>query len=461
VDLEVDFPPSLAEDEAEFTISDEDTEEDVDEDTEEDNDASEDDSFNEELTEAEQKLDGTLTGPVVIEVDDPPALAEDEAEFTISDEDAEEYADEDTEEDNGASEDDSFSEELTEAEQKLDGTLTGPVVIEVDDPPALAEDEHEDPLAADDLVAEMAAAFGDSSEPVDSSADITGTDDAPETDEYEQDVQADDGHEESSVEDDEYDDEPSEESATPHWSEMDSIEEVVLSTGEFGASEIASSMAELQNNSESTEISDKDGWRPEHWQPEGEEQDANATAWKSAYAATRGSKYSKLWFIAIILLIIGFSTQLLHYNRDKLAASPSYGEMTRNIYNTLGLDLYPNWGMDNYEIRGSEAITGESGQDVLDIRTQIASIGKLAVGLPLLRVVLRDRWSNSVAARTFTPEEYTDNEPLPADGMLQPNQAVAAHIAIVDPGSGTQGYELELCLPRRDTGLECTGRPFK
>jgi predicted Zn finger-like uncharacterized protein len=425
-----------AEDEVEFTISDEDTEE--------DNGASEDDSFSEALTEAEQKLDGTLTVPVLIEVDDPPALAEDEAEFSISDEG--------TEEDNDASEDDSFSEALTEAEQKLDGALTGPVVIEVDDPPALAEDEHEDPQAADDLVAEMAAAFGDSSEPVDSSADITGTDDAPETD---------DGHEESSVEDDEYDDEPSEESATPHWSEMDSIEEVVLSTGEFGASEIASSMAELQNNSESTEISDKDGWRPEHWQPEGEEQDANATAWKSAYAATRESKYSKLWFVAIILLIIGFSTQLLHYNRDKLAASPSYGEMTRNIYNTLGLDLYPNWGMDNYEIRGSEAITGESGQDVLDIRTQIASIGKLAVGLPQLRVVLRDRWSNSVAARTFTPEEYTDNEPLPADGMLQPNQAVAAHIAIVDPGSGTQGYELELCLPRRDTGLECTGRPFK
>ena len=260
-------------------------------------------------------------------------------------------------------------------------------------------------------------------------------------------------------------DEDSEKSAAPHWADMESIEEVVLSTGEFGAAEIASSLAELKNNSEPDKSKDTDGWRPEHWQPEDEEQDANASqaipAWKSAYAAAGESKYGKLWLGAIILLIIGFSTQLLHYNRDKLAANPSYGDTTRNIYSALGMELYPNWMMDSYEIRGSEAIAGESGQDVLDIRTQIASVGDATVGLPQLRVVLRDRWSNPVAARTFTPEEYADSNLLPADGMLQSGQTVAAHVAIVDPGSGAQGFELELCLPRRDTGLECTGQPFK
>jgi hypothetical protein len=184
-------------------------------------------------------------------------------------------------------------------------------------------------------------------------------------------------------------------------------------------------------------------------------------AWKSAYTSAKESRYSKLWLGLILLLVIGFSAQLLHYNRDKLAANPTYGEPTRNFYAQLGAELYPNWSMAGYEIRGSEAIAGESGQDVLDIRTQIASISPTAAGLPQLRVVLRDRWSNPVAARTFTPEEYADGEPLPADGMLQPNQTIAAHVAIVDPGSGAQGFELELCLPRRDTGLECTGQPFK
>ena len=248
-----------------------------------------------------------------------------------------------------------------------------------------------------------------------------------------------------------------------HWTQMEPTEEVVLSTGEFGAAEIASSLAELKGEADGDTAQKVDmGWRPDHWQPESEDQAANQTgampAWKSAYTSAKESRYSKLWLGVILLLVIGFSAQLLHYNRDKLAANPTYGEPTRNFYAQLGAELYPNWSMAGYEIRGSEAIAGESGQDVLDIRTQIASISPTAAGLPQLRVVLRDRWSNPVAARTFTPEEYADGEPLPADGMLQPNQTIAAHVAIVDPGSGAQGFELELCLPRRDTGLECTGQ---
>ncbi|MCP4000644.1 MAG: DUF3426 domain-containing protein [Gammaproteobacteria bacterium] len=261
------------------------------------------------------------------------------------------------------------------------------------------------------------------------------------------------------------DNDHSKESAKPHWTAMESIEEAVLSTGEIGPADIAGSLADLSNDSKASETKNINDWHPEHGQSENEVHNPNATGelptWKSTYAASGAPKHSKLWLGAIIILIISFSTQLLHYNRDKLAASASYGELTHNIYNKLGLTLYPNWKMDNYAIRGSEAIAGESGQDVLDIRTQIASLSQLSTGLPQLRVVLRDRWSNPVAARTFTPEEYADIKALPADGMLQPNQTVTAHITIVDPGSGAQGYELELCLPRRDTGLECTGQPFK
>jgi hypothetical protein len=116
--------------------------------------------------------------------------------------------------------------------------------------------------------------------------------------------------------------------------------------------------------------------------------------------------------------------------------------------------------MGSYEIRGSEAIAGESGENILDIRTQIASISDLSVGLPQLRVILRDRWSNPVAARNFEPEEYANLDALPANGMLEPNQTIVAHVAIVDPGAGTQGFQLELCVPRRNTGLDCTGQPF-
>ena len=192
------------------------------------------------------------------------------------------------------------------------------------------------------------------------------------------------------------------------------------------------------------------------------EEEWKRTYLKDADASDKDETGRKpLWLGLLALLAVGLAAQILHYNRDSLAASPSWGDTLRDVYAGVGSELYPEWPVNSYEIRGSEAVSGETGEDVLDIRTQIASVTNSAVGLPQLRVILRDRWSNPVAARNFDPQEYATQGDIPADGMLQPNQTIAAHVAIADPGSGAQGFELELCLPRRDTGLECTGQPFK
>ena len=206
---------------------------------------------------------------------------------------------------------------------------------------------------------------------------------------------------------------------------------------------------------------------PEYVEAVSDEHDEYATSppWQPEELADdeAGDRSSRtgLWLVLGILLVAGFAGQLLHYNRDALAAHPEYGMQVRGFYAFLGAELYPEWSTADYEIRGSEAVAGESGADVLDIRTRIASVAATPSGLPHLRVVLRDRWSNPVAARHFRPDEYMDAAELPADGMLQPNQTVSAHVSIVDPGADAQGFELELCLPRRGTGLECTGQPFK
>jgi len=170
---------------------------------------------------------------------------------------------------------------------------------------------------------------------------------------------------------------------------------------------------------------------------------------------------TRQWFAGGAVMLALLALQLVHYNRDALAANVGWGETIRSTYASLGLQLYPQWAVNDYEIRGSEAVAGESGPEVMDIRAQIAAIGDNPTGLPHLRVVLRDRWSNPVAAKQFSPQEYADPENIPADGMLQPGSSIAAHIGIVDPGAGAQGFELELCVPRRHTGLDCTGQPFK
>jgi len=216
----------------------------------------------------------------------------------------------------------------------------------------------------------------------------------------------------------------------------DDVQHIVL-----GARGAASSLLRSDEASEDEEIPP--------WQPEQYEE------------TTEVKSRSALWLVGGLLMIVALAGQLTHYNRDTLAASASWGQTVRDTYAVLGMELYPEWSADSLEIRGSEAIAGESGPDVMDIRAQIASVSGEPTGVPYLRVVLRDRWSNPVAEKQFSPAEYAVAEKLPADGILQPNQSIEAHVSILDPGSGAQGFELELCIPRRNTGLDCTGKTFK
>jgi predicted Zn finger-like uncharacterized protein len=370
-----------------------------------------------------------------------------------------------------------------------------------------ADDQSDDVEAAREMAAEMETVFGNTGiegEPGDEEPDTTEDSDAePEgaapqrpgipqdevNEDYDEDWQ-DMDHVQSVVletgvftggENDALEHRPDDAAAEEHaaadkprsdktWSNLNPDEEIVMETGLFGAAEIRSSRADQTN----TKLGDPRTHEDENWNPEGWQGPTDETADPAAEAAKEWNRtYLKegtnedkparkpLWLGLIFLLAIGFVTQLLHYNRDSLAANPAWGGTLRNIYANLGSELYPNWSVGSYEIRGSEAVSGESGENVLDIRTQIASVTDTEVGLPQLRVILRDRWSNPVAARNFAPQEYATDNGLPEDGMLRPNETVAAHVAIADPGSGAQGFELELCLPRRDTGLECTGQPFK
>ncbi len=202
---------------------------------------------------------------------------------------------------------------------------------------------------------------------------------------------------------------------------------------------------------------DEHGNDPDTDQDEADD-DAFTPVWKEPQQRSALARFTP---VGVTLLALLFVTQLIHYNRDSLAANPEYGATLRSVYAKLGSELYPLWNVNDYEIRGSEAIAGETGVDILDIRAQIANIGEHPSGLPRLRVVLRDRWANPVAAQDFGPGDYADTRSLPDDRLLQPGDVIGAHVSIQDPGSGAQGFELELCLPRRDTGLECTGQPFK
>lgn len=169
------------------------------------------------------------------------------------------------------------------------------------------------------------------------------------------------------------------------------------------------------------------------------------------------------WLAGSLVLLLLLAAQLVHYNRDALAADMRYGWLIRTSYERLNQTLYPAWPIDAYEIRGTEAIVDErNAAGTLDVVAQIAVKGRQPVGLPMVRLMLRDRWSNPVGSRLLSPDQY-----LPAGQPLArtypPGAVIPVRISVKDPGVAAQGYELDVCLPHRYLGLQCqsSGDPFR
>ena len=156
----------------------------------------------------------------------------------------------------------------------------------------------------------------------------------------------------------------------------------------------------------------------------------------------------------ILLLGVALLGQLLHYNRDDLATHPNYGETIRNIYAGLGTPLYPEWRLDAFEVRGTEAVAGRSAAAALDILATIEVVSREPVGLPLIRISLHDRWSNPVASRIFYPFEYLSaNSEIPE--TLSSGTILPIEVSVIDPGTEAQNYVVDICLPNRSRGLLC------
>lgn len=169
-----------------------------------------------------------------------------------------------------------------------------------------------------------------------------------------------------------------------------------------------------------------------------------------------------LWFAASLIAAVVLAGQAIHYFRDQLAADPRYSELLQKTYNRLGLTLYPQWPLAAYEIRDTKAIAGNSRPDTLDLLAEIAISGTRPVGLPLLRVVLHDRWGNTVASGVFEPAKYLAETP-PAFRLYEPGSVIPVNISLKDPGSEAQGYEIDVCTPDRHQGLRCRNAhdPFR
>lgn len=158
--------------------------------------------------------------------------------------------------------------------------------------------------------------------------------------------------------------------------------------------------------------------------------------------------------LGAIILALTLALQLIHYQRDDLAARPALYRPLSRIYAALNLSLLPNWNLHAYEVRGSEAVAGATTPGALDVLARIAIVGPEPVGLPMVRVTLHDRFAKSLGGRVFSPDEYLDGIPPPAE-LLTAGYLIPVKISLRDPGTDAFGYEVDVCVLYRREGLVC------
>jgi hypothetical protein len=146
--------------------------------------------------------------------------------------------------------------------------------------------------------------------------------------------------------------------------------------------------------------------------------------------------------------------QVLHRQREELATNPTLTEALQRTYAALGLPLWPAWDLRAYQVRNAEAVADRSSPGTLDILARITVVGDDRVGLPFVRVTLRDGLSRPLGSRVFQPTEYLGKNPRPRE-PVSPGTLIPVEISLKDPGKDAQGFDVDVCVMSRREGMLC------
>jgi hypothetical protein len=148
------------------------------------------------------------------------------------------------------------------------------------------------------------------------------------------------------------------------------------------------------------------------------------------------------WLIAAIASALLLIVQVVHQNREWLAAHTPLGGALRSPPANLTAYQLRQWG-----------VTGEpSAEGTLRVRASILNTAAQLEPYPLLRVTLANRFGGSIGTRDFEPFEYLGR---PIAKLLAPGERVDATMDILDPGKSAEGFEIDVCLRGADKKISC------
>lgn len=162
-----------------------------------------------------------------------------------------------------------------------------------------------------------------------------------------------------------------------------------------------------------------------------------------------------LYKVGSVLLGALLLAQLVHSNRNDLAANPALTGVMTSLFGLFGQTLTPRWEPGALDVRQLGAVEESNAGGHLLVRASIRNEATRAQPLPVLRLTLQDRYGKRVASRDLLPAEYLGRSTGHRDAYLAAGERVDAEVAIVDPGRNAVGFELDACLPTGQGSVAC------
>jgi predicted Zn finger-like uncharacterized protein len=158
------------------------------------------------------------------------------------------------------------------------------------------------------------------------------------------------------------------------------------------------------------------------------------------------------WLAAAIAAGVLLIAQVVHQNREWLAAHAPLGGSLRALYSKMGAPVAPPANLSAYQLR-QWGVTGDPAADgTLRVRASILNTAAQLEPYPLLRVTLANRFGGSIGTRDFEPSEYLGR---PTAKLLAPGERADATLDILDPGKSAEGFEIDVCLRGADRRVSC------
>jgi predicted Zn finger-like uncharacterized protein len=160
----------------------------------------------------------------------------------------------------------------------------------------------------------------------------------------------------------------------------------------------------------------------------------------------------KRWLAAAVVFALLLAFQVVHHNREYLAAHGPFAGLLRALYAGAGAPVPSSANLSAYQLR-QWGVSGDPAADgTLRVRASILNGAPQLEAFPLLRVTLANRFGTSIGARDFEASEYLGK---PTARYMNPGEQVDATMDILDPGKNAEGFEIDVCLRGADRKISC------